>query len=385
MKIPPYIYINTLEQLEACLDDLAQHPIIGVDLESNSLYVYREFICLIQVSTPDKDYIIDPLPFDPIELAPLGDLLADESIEKIFHASEYDLILMSREFDWHVVNLFDTMWAARILGIHKIGLASLLEQFFEIRLEKRFQTSNWGSRPLSEEMLAYAQRDTHHLFQLRDVLNEKLEAGDHLLESAEIFAKQCDINLPNTDFSPNQFWDLHGVRDLDKEEKKIGFALNLFRDEMAQKYNKPAFKIFDNKALIALSIDQPSGLPQLFDMRGVSNWFIRKEGRKLLRLITSAAERPAPKRPKRPPRPEQELLDRYDHLLNWRKLRGRARGVESDVIMNREAVWEIAKLNPKSIEELTTLVETIGPWRLETYGSDILEQLSNVPVNQRRR
>ena len=385
MKIPPYTYINTHQQLEACLDDLAQQPLIGVDLESNSLYVYREFICLIQVSTPDKDYIIDPLPFDPIELAPLGDLLANESIEKIFHASEYDLILMSREFDWHVVNLFDTMWAARILGIHKIGLASLLERFFEIRLEKRFQTSNWGSRPLSEEMLAYAQRDTHHLFQLRDVLFEQLEAGGHLAESTEIFAKQCDINLPNTDFSADQFWDLHGVRDLSKEEKKIGYALYIFRDEMAQKYNKPAFKIIDNKALIALSINQPTGLPQLFNMRGISNWFIRKQGRALLNLINEAPLSPAPKRPKRPPRPEQDLLDRYDHLLNWRKLRGRARGVESDVIMNREAVWEIAKLNPESMDELATLVEAIGPWRLETYGAEILEQLTKVPVNSRRR
>ncbi|MEM9776038.1 MAG: ribonuclease D, partial [Chloroflexota bacterium] len=210
--LPPFIYVDTNEAWEDCLRDLEQHKTICIDLESNSLYVYKEEICLIQISAGDRDYIIDPK--SNIDLTPFGELIQNPDIEKVFHASEYDLILLKRQFDWNVANLFDTMWAARILGVEKIGLANIIKDVFGVELDKKFQTANWGKRPISEDMLAYAQNDTHYLHRLRDHFAEKLKARGHWEEAQESFHLQTQVNMPNTSFNPDKFWDLHGVRDL---------------------------------------------------------------------------------------------------------------------------------------------------------------------------
>ena len=105
--------------------DLSGEPVVAVDTESNSLYAYRERVCLIQFSSPEKDYLVDPLEIDVSTLAPL---FASTEIEKIFHAAEYDLLMLDRDFGFRVSNLFDTMVAARILGWKAVGLGSILRE-----------------------------------------------------------------------------------------------------------------------------------------------------------------------------------------------------------------------------------------------------------------
>ena len=116
-------------------------------------------------------------------------------VEKVFHAAEYDLTLLKRQFDWQLHNLFDTMWAARILGYKRYGLASMLETVYDIKLDKRYQKSNWCKRPLSPEQLVYAQLDTHHLLQLRDHLEKELSAAERMTEASETFAEQTHVKI----------------------------------------------------------------------------------------------------------------------------------------------------------------------------------------------
>ncbi|MEM8862888.1 MAG: HRDC domain-containing protein [Chloroflexota bacterium] len=374
MALPPFIYVDTDEAWDKCLEHLAQHRIICIDLESNSLYVYKEEICLIQISAGDRDYIIDPK--SSINLLKLGTLLHDPSIEKVFHASEYDLILLKKQFDWNVINLFDTMWAARILGVEKIGLANILKDTFGVELNKKFQTADWGKRPLSNDMLAYAQSDTHYLHNLRNHFEERLKASDHWEEAQESFWLQSKVSLPDTSFNPNKFWDLHGVKDLTPQQKAICKALYLFRENEAKRFDRPLFKIFDNRKLVQLASDPPRNMDDLFKSRGVPGWYARKRGPELLKVMREAKRDLPPKRPRRDPKPAQDILDRYENMLNWRKELAKARGVDSDIILSKDACWQIAKGNPKDLSELETYGPVAGPWRLGQYGDQILKQLS---------
>lgn len=61
LKIPPCELIDDAEGWETCLKDLQQESRLALDIEADSLYVYREKVCLIQISTDEKDYIVDPL------------------------------------------------------------------------------------------------------------------------------------------------------------------------------------------------------------------------------------------------------------------------------------------------------------------------------------
>ena len=150
-----------------------KNPVVAVDTESNSLYAYQERVCLIQFSIPNQDYLVDPLALE--DLSALAPLFNSSKIEKIFHAAEYDIIMLDQDFGFDFENLFDTMVAARILGWKAVGLGSILKDQFGIEVEKKYQRANWGKRPLSKDMLVYAQLDTHYLISLRERIKSDLE------------------------------------------------------------------------------------------------------------------------------------------------------------------------------------------------------------------
>ncbi|HSM56980.1 MAG TPA: HRDC domain-containing protein [Candidatus Sulfomarinibacteraceae bacterium] len=371
--LPPYRHVRSAAAWTRCLRRLQVEPRIAVDLEANSMYAYQEQVCLIQISIPGQDYIVDPLA--DIDLGQFGALIEDESVEKVFHAAEYDLILMKREFGWELRNLFDTMWAARILGYERIGLANILEDIYQVSLNKRFQRANWCKRPLSKAQLAYAQADTHYLLGLRDYFAEALEQAGRMVEAQEIFAEQSIIAVPDISFDPDGFWSINGVHRLPAHSKAALQALYLYRDKEARRRDQPHFKILHDKTLLELAQELPEHKGALQNVRGMSRGQISRYGDEILRIVRETRDAPAPRRPRQPPRPPEDVLGRYERLHTWRKERGQARGVESDVIVSRDALWEIARLNPQTREELAR-VQNLGPWRLEEYGDEILSVLA---------
>ena len=147
----PFIYIDRQPTFDRMLEDLLQQPLVAVDIESNGLHVYREHVCLIQISTRDHDYIIDPL--CPIKLDQLADVFLNRSIEKVFHACEYDLISLKRDYGFRVEGMFDTKIAARMLGHSAIGLDRMLATYLNVEVNKKHQRDDWGMRPLPEYTL----------------------------------------------------------------------------------------------------------------------------------------------------------------------------------------------------------------------------------------
>jgi ribonuclease D len=368
-RLPPFVYVANDARWSACLADVQSSPRLAIDLEANSMFAYRERVCLIQLSTAGADYIIDPM--EKIDLAGLGAVIADPAVEKIFHAAEYDLILMGRDYGWQLHNLFDTMWAARILGYKQVGLAGLLESFFGVRTSKRFQKADWCRRPLSPAELAYAQIDTHFLPALRDRLAAELAAGGHWDEALETFAEQAQVRLPNNEFDPEGFWRVNGVYDLSPGQQAVLRALYGFRDREARRRNAPLFKILGDRTLLELAAQSPARAADLAQIHGMSAGQQQRYGRVVLEVIAEARHAPPPTPPKRGPRPSDAILARYDRLHRWRKERAQARGVESDVIVSREALQAVAHSAPRTLDELAAL-DVLGPWRLGTYGEEIL-------------
>src|SRR5689334_2383426 len=176
--LPPPVWVDQPTLFNQMVEDLATQPRLAVDTESNSLHAYREQVCLIQFSTPQKDYVIDPLALDNVTA--LGPIFSNPHVEKIFHAAEYDLICLRRDFDFQVEHLFDTMHAARVLGYPYVGLDNLLAQKFHFEMDKRHQKADWAVRPLTPSQLDYARLDTHFLFDLRDVLETELREKGRL-------------------------------------------------------------------------------------------------------------------------------------------------------------------------------------------------------------
>lgn len=376
MNLPHCEYIDTQPGWDRCIDIFHREPVVAVDLEANSLFAYREQICLLQFSTRGHDYIIDPLA--GLDLSRFGELLANGQVEKVFHASEYDMMLLKRDHDWEIRNLFDTMWAARILGFKNMGLAWFLREFYGVELSKKHQKANWAARPLSEEMLVYAQADTHYLLRLRDELAGRLEEAGRMDEALEIFEHQCEVRLPDQSFDPDGFWSIRGARDLTPSQQAVLKALYLFRDGEALRRNLPPFKVMNNEALVNIARENPKTKKTLAAIRGVGARNVERYGTPLLHLMRESRREAPPARPARKKRLDPGVVDRFERLFQWRKDRAVARGVESDVILSRETMWSIARDNPESMDDLARIAG-IGPERLSLHGKEILGELNGEP------
>ncbi|MFO7321622.1 MAG: HRDC domain-containing protein [Chloroflexota bacterium] len=366
----PAKYIRKYEDLARLAERLRNEPLVAVDTESNSLYAYRERVCLIQISTRTEDYIIDPLII--ADMQPLGPLLADPAVEKVFHAAEYDLICLRRDYGFVVNNLFDTMVAARVCGHKQVGLGSLLSEFLDVEIDKSHQRDDWGQRPLPPDSLLYAQMDTHYLPVLRDRLADELTRLDRWGEAQEAFHEATQVTTPDTSFDPEGYWRIGLPNQLTRRQMAILRELYLLREQIAEKRDLPPFKIFTDKTLVQLATIAPQTNGDLRGVPGMTAAQVRRYGRALLRAIERGSKARLPDPPERSPAADPEIVDCYTMLREWRKNRAQERGVESDVIISREALWTLAHRQPETLDDMRD-IQGLGPWRLETYGPELLD------------
>ena len=365
--LPPPVWVDQPETLHRMVNDLLKFSHVAVDTESNSLFAYREQVCLIQFSTPSVDYLVDPLAL--ADLSALAPLFASREIEKIFHAAEYDLICLKRDFSFEFHQIFDTMQAARILGRKKIGLGDILEEEFGIKLEKRYQRANWGERPLSPAMLSYARLDTHYLIQLRNRLAEELEKRRLMLLAQEDFDYLARNAAPNPEPQPLNAWRIGSGKDLTPQQHAILQALIEYRDQQARLANLPPFKILPNEVLIRLSETAPQSTEDLFHLQLLSPVQWRRHAAGVIQAIRSGLHTSPPPRNSNH-RPDEHILERMELLKEWRKKTARQMGVESDVILPRSALEKIAFASPTCRADLDILMKDF-PWRREKFGNQI--------------
>ena len=364
------IWVDTLSKLKNCCRDLSTQPAIGIDTESNSLFAYHEQTCLIQISTSRKDYLIDPLSIQDISL--IEPIFSDPSIEKVFHAAEYDLLCMKRDFHFEFVTIFDTMLACRILGWKELSLSAQLATQFEINIDKHFQKANWGLRPLSEEQKKYAALDSHYLLPLRDRLIAALSKSGLVELAKEDFAHMAAIQPPDP-HEKDECANINGKGKLSPGQYSILTALCHYRETQAQKRDVPPFKVLSSSILLELARNPPDDLDGIALVEGMSENLIRRHGTALLQGIEKGKNSHS-KFPASRQKPDAAYLHRLELLKQWRKAEASSLSVESDVILPRELMEAVARENPQSIQQLGTLMKGY-PWRFQRSGESILANL----------
>ena len=365
------LQINTPAALAQMLAILSAQTTIAVDTEADSLYSYFEKVCLVQISTRDADYIVDPL---AVDLAPLGAIFADARIEKTFHAAEYDILSMKRDYHFEFANLFDTMIAARVLGWKNIGLGTILQERYGVALNKKFQRADWGHRPLSAEQIAYARDDTHHLLALRDLQAGELERIRRLEEAHEEFERLCRVKPTPRRFDPDAFWNIKGARDLDPPRLGILRELYRFRDAQARREDHPPFKVLSDATMLAVANGRPTSPRGLQNFRGITPHLFQRYGAAILDAIGKGIAHPQSQIPRpqmnREPPMDNATRERLARLKEWRKVRAGSRGVATDVILSNDLMYQIARKHPRAIEGLTEI--GLGAAKTKEYGEEIL-------------
>jgi ribonuclease D len=363
------VYVADDAGLRAMLARLCDEREIAIDTESNTLFAYREKLCLLQISVPGADFVVDPLA--GIEIGRLAPLLADATVGKVLHDAEFDLLLLRRTFPFEVRGLFDTKVAAAALGLPAVGLAALLLEHHGVVLDKSHQRSDWGRRPLSAAQLDYARLDTRYLLPLAARLRAAVESAAPPCE-LEVLA-ECrrleSLEVPRREFDPEAFTAISGAERLDPGGYRALRELFVMRHEIADRADLPAFKVLGNDQLLALARERDPGvLPgKLAERYGEPVRAALLRARELGPLPRAAVAVD-----------ELEGLDPnqrriYEALRAWRRRTSRRRQTDPSLVLPRTTMLQLARLlpYPRTPGELA-VAGLLEPWRIEWYGEELV-------------
>jgi ribonuclease D len=365
--------IQTQPELEELFRRLSGEELIAVDTEAASFHRYRDRVYLLQVSSRSETAVVDPLAIK--SLAPLAGMLADPGVEIVFHDADYDLRLLYREYGYQATRLFDTRIAAQLLNEPGVGLAALLEKYLGVRLDKRFQRADWSARPLTAEMLEYAAADTRHLPELRDLLREQLRARGRLDWAEEEFQLLTQVRwAPAADDEP-AYLRMKGAKALSPRELAILRELFQWRDELAQRIDRAAFRILNNEPIMQMVKTPPADLAALREVRGIGSDQLQRRGKEILAAVrrgVELSENQLPRLPRRPRRPQDAAYEaRMERLKATRNRLALRFDLAPGVLCSNGVLEGIARLNPENLEQMAQVPE-LRRWQLREIGGDLL-------------
>ncbi len=372
-------YVDTPGGLAALAGVLSRSTRFAVDVESDSFYHYFEKVCLLQISVEGVDYIVDPLRVR--DLALLRPLFTAPEIEKVLHAASNDIAILSRRHDIEVEGLFDTHIAAQVLGHRHLGLSALLEHYFGVRLEKRYQRYDWSRRPLRPEHLEYARLDTHYLLRLRDALWNDLQRAGRTAQALEEIRRLETRRPARKTFSADDYLRIRGARQLDARGKRVLRELFLARDREARRRDVPPFRVLGNEALIALARARPLTDSGIRATPGVPRRMPPALRSLVLIAVETALQRPEPvahgshkasRRPaSHPVRRDARSQEALARLKAWRTERALAEDVPEEVVATNAVLQAVAGSAPRTLKELEQL-PGVRLWQIERYGLEWL-------------
>ena len=372
--------VETQGDFEEIIARLAREPLVAVDTEAASFHRHHDRVYLLQLSSRTETAVVDPLAV--ADLGAFGRMLADPAVEIIFHDADYDLRLLDREFGFRATSVFDTRIASQLLNEPGIGLAALLDKYFGLRLDKRFQRSDWSVRPLSADMLAYAANDTRHLAALRDILAADLTARGRLTWAREEFALLEGIRWSPPDEEEPAYLRMKGAKALKGRSLAVLRELHQWREEIASRIDRAAFRIMNNEPMFAVARALPTDLAALRALPGIGPDLVERRGRDLLAAVQRAlaipeAELPRVERgPRRMPDPAFEA--RLERLKTVRNLMAVRCELAPGVLCPNGTLEAIARANPVRPDDLRQLPE-MRRWQIAEIGPELIAALPEPP------
>ena len=373
-----YKIIDTVAGLEKAVRTLEKGKAVAVDMEADSMYHFKEKVCLIQMATKKSSILIDPLYVK--DLSSLKPLFSDPDIKKIFHGADYDVRSLFRDFTIEINNLFDTELACRFLGNEGTGLEAVLKKYLDISLNKKYQKKDWSQRPLPQEMIDYAAGDVIYLFPLAEICEKELEKKGRLAWVLEECDSLSKVRPVLSDEEP-LFLKFKGAGRLKSKSLAVLEALLQFRKSIAEKKDKPLFKIIGNDSIMKITTAKPVTLRRLKGTKALSEKQIHMYGNDLIEVVAGALKIPDNKLPVYPNKKAQrlpyEVPGRITALKSWRTSKVRTLKMDPGMICNNALITSIAIQNPVDIRAIGRIKE-MKNWQKKEFGQEIITLLRSL-------
>lgn len=359
------------EQLAMVADEIAAAPWVALDSESNSMFVYQERVCLVQINANAGLVLVDPLtePEAMPNLEPLRAVLEDPNHRIWLHGGEYDVAVFKREYDISLRGVFDTQQAASFLGWPKTSYAAVVEQVLGVRLSKAYRDYDWGTRPLDPRAVDYALDDVRHLPDVAAALVDAVHDAD-LVEEVEIANEAVMDALPHDNaFGPDHVYRVKGQHELDPGQRARLQALLVWRDAFAREVDRPPGRLINDRALVATVRADPRTTKEVSRLRLGGR--VMRRADELLDALSDARERELTTPPRSStPRPDPATRSRGEKLRQWRRREAERRKVPLQVVLPARAMEVLAVDGAGNLDT----VPQLGPKRVAMYG-DTLRKL----------
>ena len=377
--------IGDADGLAALVERLSQAQCIVIDTESNGFHRFPDRICLIQIATDDRAWVVDPLDISEEDVAPLGRLLADRAVEKVMHAASNDIRVIDKEWSFRATNVFDTSIAAQFCGMERVGLNTVLQEALGVAIvkSKNLQRADWTVRPLSDEALQYAVDDVLHLQNLRLELGRRLEELGRTEWVEEEFRRLEDVRFRVPDPPEVAFLNAKGSRGLEPQELAVLRELYVFRHNEGLRRDLPPFKILNDSILTAIAT---AGDTDLTKVEGVPDSALRRYGKHLQRARDRGLAAEPVRRPRNPNansnggegRPTREHNDRLKDLKVWRVEQAQELGLDPALIWPMQSLERLAR-DPSLLDDETgDGGQVVRKWQANEFAASLRELLRNL-------
>ena len=357
--------------------ELASEPVLALDTESNSLHTYQERVCLIQIAATEDIFLLDPLAVT--DLSGLGSLLANPSISKVFHGSDYDVRCLHRDYGFTVSSLFDTEIAARFLGSSRTNLSALLESFLGVEIPKSraLQTSDWARRPLSPLALEYAANDVRYLPKLANLLRQRLVNACRLDWVTEECRRLEQVRHAPANQPDAAMLRIQGSSRLGSRGLAVLKELFLFREEEARRMDCPPFRVLTNEALLILAGSPGMGLHQV---KGLTSGIARQAGDRIREAIQRGMCGPVVHRPQSKNTSwEPEARARLQSLKVWRARHGASLGLDPALVWPAASLERLAhQWNGSTAESPDGGAQEVRSWQRREFSQELRQALVRV-------
>lgn len=359
--------VTTTAELEDACRRLATTDMITVDTEFMRETTYWPKLCVIQMAGPDDAYIVDALA-SGLDLGPFFELMASESVLKVFHSGRQDIEIVYHRGGLIPHPVFDTQIAAMVCGFgDSISYEQLVQRLTSARIDKSSRFTDWSRRPLSERQLAYAIEDVTHLRGVYAKLAHELETHGR----SDWLATEMDIltSIDTYRVEPENAWMRLKMRARRPIELAAAKELAAWREREAQRRDMPRGRVMKDDALFEIAAQQPTTEEALSALRTIGQGFARsRAGEEVLAIIGRVLALPKDQLPKLPRvRSSGDVNTAAVDLLKvLLKMTSESHGVAPKLIANVDDLEAIAADDDADVPALTG-------WRRELFGATALK------------
>lgn len=301
-------FVDTLEGVQEMLEELKQAQEIAIDLEHHDQRSYIGLVSLMQISTRDRDWIVDTLKPWRRKLSMLNEVFADPKILKVLHGAYMDVVWLQRDLGLYLVGLFDTHYASRALGYPGGSLAYLLKRFANVDAQKQYQMADWRIRSLPTELFDYARSDTHYLLYMFDNMRNELiqksnldrperegdKLNDVLVRSSETALQRYEHPIYDVELGqgPVGWYKLLSRTPalLSKEQFSVFRAVHKWRDDVARQQDDSSHFVMPNHLVFTIARSMPANRAELLAVALPNTQTLRLRADELVSVVFQARQ-----------------------------------------------------------------------------------------------